>query len=611
MQISERQIGLHFNEQKQAIIRVWSPVAKSVAVRTENDTIPLQSQEQDYWTVTTDKIRPGDHYWLLVDGAEQLPDPASVSQPMGVHGASQALDLSYPWQDGGWQPVPLNDYIIYELHVGTFSAAGNFEGVINHLDHLVSLGINAIDIMPVASFPGERNWGYDGVFPFAVQASYGGPRGLQDLVAACHARGIAVILDVVYNHLGPEGNYLPVFGPYFTDKYSTPWGNAVNYDDRLSHGVRSYVIENALSWFRDFHIDALRLDAVHAIKDFSAQSILQEIRLHTDALMQHTGRQHYLIAESDLNDPRYISPIEANGMGMDAQWVDEFHHALRVSAGEKRVGYYLDFSGIDQLAKSYTGAYVYTGEYSEERERYFGKAATGHPGEQFIVFSQNHDQVGNRMLGERSGTLYSFEMQKLLAGAVFSAPYIPMLFMGEEWGETNPFLYFVSHTDQELIGLVRKGRKEEFAAMHNEGEAPDPQSEDTFTASKLNWLRLEQEPHRSMRSYYQHWIALRKNYPALGKNDRFAVKATAIQEKGLVVVERGLTGSKELVLCLLNFSNEVQTYNVPPGFQLSELLIDSADEKWKGPGTTRQLPPSAKEVILQPTSITVYAAYHD
>ncbi|RYG33936.1 MAG: malto-oligosyltrehalose trehalohydrolase, partial [Chitinophagaceae bacterium] len=449
----KKTIGITFDNGA-AHVRFWVPEAAEVAVKLVKigEVFPLNQQPRGYWSLETEKIQEGDQYYIVIDGDRELPDPASVSQPDGVHGASQALSLDFDWMSGSWNDrdwknIPLKDYLLYELHTGTFSEQGTFDGVAKRLDYLVDLGITAIEIMPVASFPGKRNWGYDGVFSFAAQWSYGGPKGLQELVLLCHQKGLAVVLDVVYNHLGPEGNYLGEFGPYFTDKYKTPWGNAVNFDDKGCHGVRDYFIENALMWFRDFHVDALRLDAVHAIKDFSAVHILQEIRKNVDLLMKETGRIHYLIAESDLNDPRFISPLEKNGLGMDAQWVDEFHHALRVASGEPRTGYYSDFNGVAHLAKSYADAYVYTDMYSEERMKVFGRSAEGHPGKQFIVFSQNHDQVGNRMLGERTGTLVSFEMQKLLAAAVLCAPFLPMLFMGEEWGETNPFLYFIDHTD--------------------------------------------------------------------------------------------------------------------------------------------------------------------
>ncbi len=334
-----------------------------------------------------------------------------------------------------------------------------------------TIGVNAIELMPVVQFPGSRNWGYDGVFPFAVQHSYGGARGLQTLVDICHQKGIAVVLDVVYNHLGPEGNYLGAYGPYFTDKYNTPWGNALNFDDAWCDGVRQFFIENVLMWFRDFHVDALRLDAVHAIKDFSAVHILREIKMHVNQLTKETGRTHHLIVELDLNDPKFINPLEEQGFGMDAQWIDEFHHALRVTATGESTGYYSDFTGISHLAKAYQDAYVYDGQYSPHRFKKFGLKAENHPGQQFIVFSQNHDQVGNRMLGERTSQLVSLEMQKLMAGAVLVSPYLPMLFMGEEYAEPNPFLYFVSHTDPDLVEAVRKGRKAEFAAFHALGEA--------------------------------------------------------------------------------------------------------------------------------------------
>lgn len=500
MHLNIRNIGVNFDRQGLAIIKVWAPNANTLQVVLENANLhlPLSKQTQGYWSLETNQIKPGDLYWINIDG-ENLPDPASLDQPQGVHGPSKALDLLHnvPSNEGNWVNHPLNEYLIYELHAGTFSTEGNFEGIINRLDYLITLGINAIEIMPIAAFPGERNWGYDGVFPFAVQESYGGAEGLKALVHACHNRGIAIILDVVYNHMGPEGNYLPRFGPYFTDKYHTPWGSAINFDDNGCDGVREFFIENALMWFRDFHIDALRLDAVHAIKDLGAKHVLQEISQQTAMLSAQTGRIHYLIAESDLNDPRYISDLSNNGLGMDSQWVDEFHHALRVTAGEPRMGYYKDFNGIEDLAKSYRDAYVYTGAFSEERNRKFGKEATGHPGKQFVVFSQNHDQIGNRMLGERSAMLYSPNMQKLMAAAVFCAPFIPMIFMGEEWGSKDPFLYFVSHTDSELVEQVRKGRKDEFAAMHAEGEAPDPQSEKTFLQSKLDWTAIN-EPELSL-----------------------------------------------------------------------------------------------------------------
>jgi len=605
MKVGQRNIGVNFDQQ-QAAIRLWAPFAKSVAIKlTNHTTIDLMPEDRGYWSLLTDQVRPGSRYWFVLNGDQQFPDPASLAQPDGVHGASMAIDLGYDWREALWENISINDYIIYELHTGTFSPEGTFSGIAAHLDHLVKLGITAIELMPVAAFPGRRNWGYDGVFPFAVQESYGGAAALQDLVNTCHQKGLAVILDVVYNHVGPEGNYLGKFGPFFTGKYHTPWGNAVNFDDKDADGVRAFVVENALMWFRDFHVDALRLDAVHAIKDFSAVHILEELRIRTAELMELTGRKHYLIVESDLNDPRYITPVEQNGLGMDAQWVDEFHHALRVTAGEKRLGYYLDFNGIEHLAKAYAEAYVYTGDYSEERRKTFGRSAKNHPGQQFVVFSQNHDQVGNRMLGERSSALYCTQMQKLLAAAVLCAPYLPLLFMGEEYGETNPFLYFVSHTDQQLIEMVRKGRKEEFSEMHAKGEAPDPQAEDTFNRSKLNWKLLSSVEHQTLFQFYKHLISLRKTYPALGANDRSACKVSLFKEQHCLLLERGVTADKNLVLCLMNFSHQVQVLPLGSTILLHDKIADSAGQVSNSSVNVKETTP---KISLQPLSFIAYTA---
>ncbi|WP_285009716.1 malto-oligosyltrehalose trehalohydrolase [Pedobacter faecalis] len=608
--VLRRGLGVHFNAEGLAEVCLWAPKLKEISLVTGDKTLPLTPQSYGYWHLSTDALRPGDTYWFLADGQHRLADPASVCQPEGVHGPSLAVNLEDRQEGGEWKNPPLAEYIIYELHTGTFSPRGDFEGIAERLDHLKELGITAIELMPVAAFPGNRNWGYDGVFPFAAHSAYGGAEGLRELVARCHEKGIAVVLDVVYNHLGPEGNYLDQFGPFFTDKYHTPWGNAINFDDSGCDGVRHYFIENVLMWFRDFHIDALRLDAVHATKDFGAVHILQEIRRYTDELMAQTGRKHYLIVESDLNDPRYISPLSENGLGMDAQWVDEFHHTLRVAAGEPKQGYYCDFNGAEHLAKSYRDAYVYTGMFSEERCKTFGREATGRDGSQFIVFSQNHDQVGNRMLGERSSELYSFEMQKLLAAAVMCSPFLPMLFMGEEWGEKNPFLYFVSHTDPDLVELVRKGRKEEFAAMHNGGEAPDPQAEETFERSRLNWDALREQGQAEMFRFYKELIALRKSHPLLRNTDRLAVDAEVLPGGSCLRLTRKAQGSNDVLICLMNFSGEVQHVTLPDtGAQLHK-LIDSADPQWLGPAAALEQTEDAAAVDLQPQSFIAYSTIH-
>lgn len=603
--IARRTTGVNFLS-GEAHILLWAPEAENAAIRLENGGIlELQSAAQGYWQLSTEDLKPGDKYKFII-GDKELPDPASLAQPDGVHGWSQALDIAdYAWSDAGWKCPPLRDQIIYELHTGTFSENGDFASVEQRLAHLKELGITAIELMPLAAFPGNRNWGYDGVYPFAVLHDYGGAQGLMHLVDACHKQGLAVIVDVVYNHLGPEGNYLGEYGPYFTDKYQTPWGKAINFDDACCDGVRRFFIENALMWFRDLHVDALRLDAVHAIKDLSPVHILEDIRKHTDELVKLTGRQHYLIVETDLNDPRFIDPRSERGYGMDAQWMDEFHHALRVTAGNHRHGYYADFDGIEHLAKSYKDAYVYDGIYSPHRKKTFG-LKTSNPGGQFIVFSQNHDQVGNRMLGERTSTLVSFEMQKLLAAAVLVAPFVPMLFMGEEYAEPAPFLYFTSHTDPELAEAVRKGRKAEFEAFHAEGEAPDPQSEETFLRSKLQWDLVAKEPHSTMLRYYKELIALRKREPALSIPDRNGIDVSYDKAKQTLTLRR--SQATQAIFCLMNFSREQRTGHLE--YPTCDKIWDSAAVEWLGPGSAQPDTKSGRDIVMQPESILIYTSRH-
>lgn len=598
--VTKRNVGVRWSEGL-ATGSVWAPLVKSVDLIKGNERIALQIKEIGFWQVRTNRLQPGDLYKFSLDKGESLPDPASLYQPEGVHGPSQVVDLNFDWTDADWQNYDLEDYIIYELHTGTFTEEGNFAGIEKKLTYLKELGITAIEIMPVAQFSGYRNWGYDGVYPFAVQNNYGGAIALQHLVNSCHLQGLAVILDVVYNHLGPEGNYLSKYGPFFTEKYQTPWGPAINFDDAWCDGVRHFFIENALMWFRDFHVDALRLDAAHAIKDFSATHFLQELRQRVDALSQHTGRRHWLIAECDLNDPKYIEPLSQNGYGMHAQWIDEFHHALRVTAGEPPRGYYEDFNGLLHLAKSFSEAYVYDGMFSPHRNKCFGKATKG-GGQQFIVFSQNHDQVGNRPLGERSSVLYSFEMQKTLAAAVLFSPFLPLLFMGEEWAETNPFQYFVNHEDVTLCEAVRQGRKAEFDYFfrHSKAEPPDPVSEKTFQQSKLQWHLKESGKHKVMLQYYKELIRLRREHPLLRKPDRNTIDVWTKKDQELLFLKRQT--AKGTLLAIFNFSKFVQQLSLDTTFQP---IFFSAAEKWMGPesqngilGPDSTLP--AESVILLP-----------
>ncbi len=599
---------------------MWAPLVQQLAIKIygQPNAIPLKEAELGYWHLATDRIRDGDLYTFLVDGGQDFPDPTSLCQPQGVHGPSQAMDIaSFPWSDQQWVNPPLENYLLYELHTGTFTPEGTFQALESKLDYLKALGVNAIEIMPVAQFPETRNWGYDGVHLYAVQNSYGGASGLQHLINACHRKGIAVVLDVVYNHFGPEGNYLSEFGPYLTDKYCTPWGKAVNFDDAWCDGVRHYILENALMWFRDFHVDALRLDAVHAIKDGSPVHILRELRIEVDRMMAVTGRRHYLLVESDLNDPRYIDPLVAGGYGMDAQWTDEFHHALRVTMGEAKNGYYADFDGIAHLTKAYRDGYVYDGQFSPVRQKFFGRKAETNPGQQFIVFSQNHDQVGNRRLGERTSILYSYEALKLMAGAVFVSPYIPLLFMGEEWGETNPFSFFISHSDPAVVESVRQGREAEFAAFHSDEEVPDPQRSETFEQAKLQWNLLDEASHQCLLRYYQTLIALRQQLPALAHLNRQQLTLRADSEKNTLVLHRW--HENQHVLCLMNFSSQPQTIDVPfvgEGNCQWQKLLDSADSRWQ-PHTQGQSS-AARETISsfahirqEPESIIIYARSHD
>ncbi|MFL5730327.1 MAG: malto-oligosyltrehalose trehalohydrolase [Cytophagaceae bacterium] len=607
-ELIQRAIGVNFNSSGEAEVTLWAPYAKSAELKILKDErkIPLIRQNFGYWSATTSLLKPEDLYLFVLDGEKERTDPASLSQPQDVHGPSRAINLNeFQWSDASWKNIPQQEYIIYELHTGTFTPEGTFSGIEEKLDYLLELGINAIEIMPVSQFPGGRNWGYDGVYPFATQDSYGGAKALQHLVNRCHEKGLAVILDVVYNHIGPEGNYLGEFGPYFTDKYHTPWGKAINFDDAWCDGVRKYFTENVLMWFRDFHIDALRMDAVHAIRDFSPEHILREMKRQANELMKTSGRKHYLIVELDLNDVRFINPLDQGGYGMDAQWIDEFHHALRVTAGQERNGYYCDFEGIAHLAKAYKDAYVYDGIYSPHRHKTFGSKADKNPGQQFVVFSQNHDQVGNRMLGERSSQLVSFEMQKLMAGAVIASPFLPMLFMGEEWAESNPFLYFVSHTDPELQEAVRKGRKAEFAAFHALGEAPDPQSEKTFLRSKLQWDLPGKEPHSTMLAYYKALISLRKNHPALKNLNRRQMNVQLLEMQNMIMLHRW--HEDKHVLIVMNFSRDQQLFKMPAFGHDWWKLIDSADPKWKGPAAAPDFIRQAETILIQPESLIIYS----
>ena len=427
----------------------------------------VPDEEKGYFTACLDSLKAGTRYFYLLNGKQRRPDPVSRSQPEGVHGPSEVINPGeFQWKDGAWPGIPLGEMIIYEIHTGTFTTEGTFRAIIPYLDYLKDeLGVNCIELMPIAQFPGARNWGYDGTYPYAPQNSYGGSDGLKSLINACHLKGLAVILDVVYNHLGPEGNYLGDFGNYFTDRYKTPWGPAFNFDGRESDEVRKYIIDNSLYWVTENHFDGLRIDAVHGIFDFSPRHILHDLQEAVHRQARILGRSIVVIAESSRNDVRVIEPPAKAGYGLDAQWNDDFHHSLHALLTKERNGYYQDFGDLNQLAKALREGFVYSGQYSSFWKRRQGSSSEHLSPEKFVIFSQNHDQVGNRIKGERLTSLVSFEALKLVAGVVLLAPNIPLLFMGEEYGEDAPFLYFINHSDPSLIEAVRKGRREEWAAF--------------------------------------------------------------------------------------------------------------------------------------------------
>ncbi len=476
---------------------VWAPRPRRVDLRLARggaarddamEHVPMQHGAGDVWTTVVTDARAGDDYGFVLDGERERPDPVSRWQPAGVHGRSRVVDpRAFRWTDGSWRGIDVADMVLYELHVGTFTRAGTFAGVRERLDEIAALGVNAIELMPLAQFPGERNWGYDGALPYAVQASYGGPEELRALVDAAHAAGIAVFVDVVYNHFGPEGSYQNEYGPYTTDAYSTPWGGAINFDGPGSDDVRRYFVDNALHFFAEHHVDGLRLDAVHAFHDRSATHFLEELALRVRALERERGRRFALVAESDLNDPRVVRERARGGYGIDAQWNDDFHHAVHVAlTGEER-GYYVDFAREDRiapLAQVLSQRFVHDGGFSRFRGRRHGAPATDVPPERFVVYVQNHDQVGNRAQGDRFGTLLSPRRQRLAAGLLLLSPYVPLLFMGEEHGETRPFQYFTSHGDPDLGRAVSAGRRREFESFGWGEAVPDPQDPATFERSR-------------------------------------------------------------------------------------------------------------------------------
>jgi maltooligosyltrehalose trehalohydrolase len=578
---------------------VWAPHVERVDLHLltpEDRIVPLRNCRRGYFRGEVEGVEVGSKYLYRLDGDRERPDPASRYQPDGVHGPSAVVDPNaFAWTDAAWRGIPQARLVIYELHVGTFSPAGTFDGVVPYLPYLRDLGVTALELMPVAQFPGARNWGYDGAYPFAVQNTYGGPEGLRRLVDAAHAVGLAVLLDCVYNHLGPEGNYLGEYGPYQIDKYQTPWGQAINMDDRLSDEVRRYFIDNGRYWVREYHIDGFRLDATDRIIDESATHFLRAFTTAVHAEADALGRRVVVIAESDANDARYIEPVVRNGYGLDAQWGDDFHHALHALLTGERTGYYQDFGTLRHMAKAYRQNFYYDGVYSAYRQRTHGNSPREARARQFVVASQNHDQVGNRAAGERLCHLVSFESAKLAAVVTLLSPYLPLIFMGEEYAETAPFQYFTSHGDPDLAAAVSRGRRAEFAGFEWQGAVPDPQDVATFERSRLNHALREADPHRTMHAFYRELLRLRRELPALADLDKDSLEVTPLSAQQVLAVLRW--SGDHVVALAFNFGEQHAsvTLDVPAGHWRP--VLATADTRWLGPGTNLTVTKGTAEVL--------------
>jgi malto-oligosyltrehalose trehalohydrolase len=524
------------------VYRVWAPAADRVEIQVGGAPHRMAPDDGNWWVADLPEAGTGADYSFRLDGGDWLPDPRSPWQPAGVSGPSRGYDHgAFTWSDEGWRGIPLAGSVIYELHVGTFTAGGTFDAAIERLDHLTGLGVDAVELMPVAAFPGERGWGYDGVGLWAVHEPYGGPDGLKRFADACHARGLAVLLDVVYNHVG-IGNRLGDFGPYFTEAHTTPWGPAVNLDQPGSDEVRAFVIENALMWLRDYHLDGLRLDAVHALADNRALHLLEELAGRVQALSAALGRELLLIAESDQNSPRLVTAREAGGFGLGGQWSDDFHHAVHAAVTGERQGYYVDFGSMAALAKTLTRVFFHDGTWSTFRGRTHGRPVDRPrtPAHRFLGYGQDHDQVGNRAVGDRISDLVPPGLVKVAAGLVLTAPFTPMLFMGEEWGADTPWLYFADHTEEWLAKAVSDGRRAEFAAHGwNAADVPDPQDRQTFLRSKLDWSQPSGEPHAELLAWYRELIALRRARPELTDPWLDQIEVSYDEEARWLVTARG------------------------------------------------------------------------
>lgn len=585
----------------------WAPLVESsleLRLLDQDATVTMTPLARGYYSAHVPAMQPGERYLYRIDGDKQRPDPTSRAQPEGVHGPSALIDAAFPWDDKTWSPPTLRNSVFYELHVGTYTPEGTFTAIIPHLARLRALGVTTLQLMPIAAFPGARNWGYDGVHPYAAHEAYGGAEGLRQLVNAAHQQDMAVFLDVVYNHLGPEGNYLWDYGHYFTDRYHAGWGDAFNLDGPHSDEVRRYFIENALYWLRDCHVDGLRLDATHALYDFSARPFLQELAASVHDWAQRANRRVTLIAENDKSDRRLTLPLELGGTGIDGQWLDDFHHVVHNALTGETDGYYADYGDFKLFTKVLREGFAYTGQYSPFRQRRHGTPSADLTTDRFVVATQNHDQVGNRMLGERLSHLTDFDGLKLAAGLLLLSPYVPMLFMGQEYAETAPFLYFVSHQDENLVHAVREGRKKEFEAFAWQGTPPDPQDEATFQRSKLNHALREDGHHRQLYELYTTLLALRREHPALTNPERAATHVYADDDARIIALHREHPAGPSVRLIANWHLHEAQSLTLPPSGQRWTKIFDSGDARWRPEGVPNTSAP-AELVADEPLAIAL------
>ncbi len=570
---------------------VWAPRRNSVSVRVGGRDYPMEGpSERGYWKLDVAEAQHGSDYaFLLDDDPSPYPDPRSFWQPKDVHSCSRVMDhRRFEWTDGKFRPIPLPSAVIYEMHIGTFTEGGTLDSAIEKLDDLYDLGITHVELLPISSFEGRWSWGYDGVSPYAPDETYGGPDAVKRFVNACHARGLGVILDVVMNHFGPAGNYTQMFGPYYTDRHHTPWGAAINLEEGGSDQVRRFFIDNALMWLRDYHFDGLRLDAVHELIDRSAMHFLEQLSREVEDLSAALGRCLFLIGETDLNDPRFVTPREANGFGLDAQWSDDFHHSLFTLLHAERNGYYEDFGTIENLATTLRQVFLYDGRYSKFRQHHHGRPVHKISYHRFLGYIQNHDQIGNRARGERLEHLVGMQKAKLAAAVVLTAPFLPMIYMGDEWAASTPWQYFADFTDEDLRRNVSEGRKRDFQKFGwQHSEVPDPEDPETFYRSRLNWAERDGGRHREMFEWYRGLIHLRRRTPALNLGD-FARNVVLCSEEGQwIYTDRGN------IRTMMNFAGRETPFPLDAG---ADLLLSS------GPAPERV----GGHAFVPPLSVAIY-----